>query len=161
MCDLPGSGIVPVSPALAGGFFSIEPWGKPLEMDLYVSALRLSGNIHWEAWRIFSASKAFRLYKCSPSESYLECACSEKYQLNGKPSLQNYEGLLPNAARPTLSCCSPWEASLQTRESSGPYDHDRAEYWANREVVLINHKGKELGFSAAWLERSGLALKWW
>ena len=28
-CDLPGSGIEPVSPASAGGFFSTEPRGKP------------------------------------------------------------------------------------------------------------------------------------
>ena len=29
MWDLPGSGIEPVSPALAGGFFATEPPGKP------------------------------------------------------------------------------------------------------------------------------------
>ena len=29
MCDLPGSGIEPVSPALAGGLFTAEPPGKP------------------------------------------------------------------------------------------------------------------------------------
>ena len=29
MWDLPGSGIEPVSPAWAGGFFTIEPPGKP------------------------------------------------------------------------------------------------------------------------------------
>ena len=29
MWDLPGSGIEPVSPALAGGFFTTEPPGKP------------------------------------------------------------------------------------------------------------------------------------
>jgi len=30
MWDLPGSGIEPVSPALAGGFSTTEPPGKPL-----------------------------------------------------------------------------------------------------------------------------------
>ena len=30
MWDLPGPGIKPVSPALAGGFFTTEPPGKPL-----------------------------------------------------------------------------------------------------------------------------------
>ena len=30
MWDLPGSGIEPMSPALAGGFFTTEPSGKPL-----------------------------------------------------------------------------------------------------------------------------------
>ena len=29
MCDLPGPGIEPVSPALAGRFFTTEPPGKP------------------------------------------------------------------------------------------------------------------------------------
>ena len=29
MWDLPGSGIEPMSPALAGGFFTTEPPGKP------------------------------------------------------------------------------------------------------------------------------------
>ena len=29
MCDLPGPGIRPMSPALAGGFFTPEPRGKP------------------------------------------------------------------------------------------------------------------------------------
>ena len=29
MWDLPGPGIKPMSPALAGGFFSTEPPGKP------------------------------------------------------------------------------------------------------------------------------------
>ena len=31
MCDLPGAGIEPMSPALAGGFFTTEPPGKLLE----------------------------------------------------------------------------------------------------------------------------------
>ena len=30
MLDLPGSGIEPVSPAMAGGFFTTEPPGRPL-----------------------------------------------------------------------------------------------------------------------------------
>ena len=36
MWDLPGPGIEPVSPALAGGFFTAKPPGKPREM-LFVS----------------------------------------------------------------------------------------------------------------------------
>ena len=31
MWDLPGSGTELVSPALAGGFFTIEPPGKPID----------------------------------------------------------------------------------------------------------------------------------
>ena len=31
MWDLPGSGIEPISSALAGGFFTTEPLGKPLD----------------------------------------------------------------------------------------------------------------------------------
>ena len=34
--DLPGPGIKPVSPALAGGFFTVEPSGKPLRVHTYV-----------------------------------------------------------------------------------------------------------------------------
>ena len=32
--DLPGSGVEPVSPALAGGVFAIEPAGTPLDFSL-------------------------------------------------------------------------------------------------------------------------------
>ena len=32
MRELPGSGIEPASPALAGGFFTTEPPAKPLKM---------------------------------------------------------------------------------------------------------------------------------
>ena len=35
MWDLPGSGIEPVSPALAGQFFTTEPPEKPLENDFF------------------------------------------------------------------------------------------------------------------------------
>ena len=34
MWDLLGSGVKPVSPALAGGFFTTEPAGKPWKQDL-------------------------------------------------------------------------------------------------------------------------------
>ena len=37
MWDLPGSGIEPMSPVLAGGLFTTEPPGKPL--DLYLCVL--------------------------------------------------------------------------------------------------------------------------
>ena len=33
MCDLPGAGIQPVSPALTGGFFTTEPLEKPPHFD--------------------------------------------------------------------------------------------------------------------------------
>ena len=39
MWDLPGPGIEPVSPALAGGFFTTEPPGKP---QLLTSSLFLN-----------------------------------------------------------------------------------------------------------------------
>jgi len=35
MWDLPGSGIEPMSPALAGGFFTTEPPGQPRIMVLF------------------------------------------------------------------------------------------------------------------------------
>ena len=34
MWDLPGSGVKPMSSALAGGFFTTEPAGKPLSIFL-------------------------------------------------------------------------------------------------------------------------------
>ena len=34
MWDLPGSGLEPVSPALAGGFLTTAPPGKPYEVAL-------------------------------------------------------------------------------------------------------------------------------
>ena len=42
MRDLPGSGIEPVSPALAGGFFTTETPGKPLLPALIVPELALA-----------------------------------------------------------------------------------------------------------------------
>ena len=38
MWDLPGSGITPTSPALAGGFLTTEPPEKPLSSFLYEAA---------------------------------------------------------------------------------------------------------------------------
>ena len=35
MWDLPGPGIEPVSPVLAGGFSTAEPLGKPLLLSMY------------------------------------------------------------------------------------------------------------------------------
>ena len=40
MWDLPGSGIEPVFPALAGGFFTTEPPGKPDHVVLVTVALQ-------------------------------------------------------------------------------------------------------------------------
>ena len=38
--DLPDHGIKPLSPALAGGFFTTEPWGKPISyLDLLWTCL--------------------------------------------------------------------------------------------------------------------------
>ena len=39
MWDLPGSGIKPVSPAVAGGFFTTEPLGKPPNSDILILSL--------------------------------------------------------------------------------------------------------------------------
>ena len=38
MWDLPGPGIEPVSPALAGGFLTTAPPGKPLVLASYANA---------------------------------------------------------------------------------------------------------------------------
>ena len=42
MWDLPGPGLEPVSPALAGGFLTTAPSGKPQEMVLTVSETLVS-----------------------------------------------------------------------------------------------------------------------
>ena len=39
MCDLPGPGVEPVSPALAGGFLTTEPPAKPLVGGFLLSSL--------------------------------------------------------------------------------------------------------------------------
>ena len=41
MWDLSGSGIEPVSPALASGFFTTEPPGKPLDLTYGCSQMHL------------------------------------------------------------------------------------------------------------------------
>ena len=40
MRDLSGPGLEPVSPALAGGFFTIEPPGKPLDPKFLISFVK-------------------------------------------------------------------------------------------------------------------------
>ena len=51
MWDLPGPGIEPVSPALAGGFFTNEPPGKPITRVLIKGGRRIreKGNETLEA----------------------------------------------------------------------------------------------------------------
>ena len=44
MWDLPGSGIKPVSPAVAGGFFTTEPLGKPPNSDILILSLFFFSN---------------------------------------------------------------------------------------------------------------------
>ena len=50
MWDLPGPGIKPLSPALAGGFFTIEPPGKPrlgflMQSDTQVTEIDCQGTL--------------------------------------------------------------------------------------------------------------------
>ena len=42
MWDLPGPGLEPVSPALAGGFLTTAPPGKPLKFYLILINLKLN-----------------------------------------------------------------------------------------------------------------------
>ena len=42
MRDLPGPGIEPMSPALAGRFFTTDPPGKPLQVEVLVTQLCLT-----------------------------------------------------------------------------------------------------------------------
>ena len=57
--DLPGPGIEPASPALAGGFFTTEPPGKPSYLDLLLMVilnilpfLLYKGMVIHTMWRI-------------------------------------------------------------------------------------------------------------
>ena len=43
MCDPPGSGVEPVSPALASKFFTTEPAGKPLMLNIIKTCLECLG----------------------------------------------------------------------------------------------------------------------
>ena len=45
MWDLPGPGIEPVSPALAGGFFTTEPPGKSYTVRSHARSVQLIGII--------------------------------------------------------------------------------------------------------------------
>ena len=45
MWDLPGPGIEPVPLALAGGFFTTEPPGKPLPQDMNLGPLLYSRTL--------------------------------------------------------------------------------------------------------------------
>ena len=43
--DLPNPGIKPVSPALAGGFFTAEPPGSPFHLSLTQSLIHTTNNM--------------------------------------------------------------------------------------------------------------------
>ena len=44
MWDLPGPGIEPMSPALAGGFFTAEPPGKPMLYEEWPKNKKIKKN---------------------------------------------------------------------------------------------------------------------
>ena len=46
MWDLPGSGIEPVSPALAGGFFTSESPGKPIRLVFFFFSFFLLFSVY-------------------------------------------------------------------------------------------------------------------
>ena len=48
MWDLPGPGIEPVSPALAGGFLTTAPPGKSLESDFKLNTMNTTTCVHSE-----------------------------------------------------------------------------------------------------------------
>ena len=57
MWDLPKSGIEPLSPALAGGFFfffNTEPLGKPKAGGLKIHFLRIMGRVNKRAYESIS-----------------------------------------------------------------------------------------------------------
>ena len=71
--DLPNSGIKPVSPALAGGFFTTEPPGKPI---LYIA--------------VYICQSKF------PSSSYVHVPLSEDIKLIRTSLVAQMENNLPS-----------------------------------------------------------------
>ena len=66
MCDLPGSGIRPPSPALAGGFFTTEPSGKP-QVGItgnFIDFFILFSFPTFSAMNIFSSKQHINETKC-------------------------------------------------------------------------------------------------
>ena len=57
--DLPNSGIKPVSPALAGGFFTTEPPGKPTAGATPTARTPLAGHVV-RVYLLLSVSPAVR-----------------------------------------------------------------------------------------------------
>ena len=68
--DLPNPGIEPVSPTLAGTFFTTEPLGKPLRiysLGTYVVELL------WKTVVVFLMAVVFKLLYMGPRENASEC----------------------------------------------------------------------------------------
>ena len=68
--DLPNPGIKPTSPALAGGFFTTEPPGKP-------ACFHLGGNRYGVCWR-YTASLSVPLLPCKTGTQHLWLTEMEK-----------------------------------------------------------------------------------
>ena len=63
MWDLPGTGLEPMSPALAGGFLTTAPLGKPL-LFIFIAKYSLAIQLVW---------KYHNLYIHSPADGHLDC----------------------------------------------------------------------------------------
>ena len=82
MWDLPRSGIEPVSPALAEGFFTPEPWGKSHYVFLRALLRYNSQTMQFTHLKWFSGFKYSHRYVQSSSESIWE----QFHHLKKKPS---------------------------------------------------------------------------
>ena len=66
MWDLPGPGLEPVSPALAGVFLTTVPPGKPSSAHFYIGLLLLSCNNSLHILDVNPLTDIYVLQICSP-----------------------------------------------------------------------------------------------
>ena len=123
MWDLPRSGIEPVSPALAEGFFTPEPWGKSHYVFLRALLRYNSQTMQFTRLKWFSGFKYSHRYVQSSSESIWE----QFHHLKKKPSTPHAPYFHPQLCHRStfclygdlvtklcLSLTTPWTVDHQT-----------------------------------------------
>ena len=85
MRDLPGSEIEPLSPALAGGFFTTEPSGKYLGTLEAVSQAGMSS--HWQRGVSWAPPPCHLWLGLQPSRSSAACVVSYKTEVQNVVSI--------------------------------------------------------------------------
>ena len=92
--NLPDSGIKPGSPALAGGFFTSEPTGKPLQIHIYIDTI-LKRPWCWERLRARGegSDREWDGWMASPTQQKWVWANSGRWWRTGKPGRLQSLGL--------------------------------------------------------------------